>query len=372
MRDTMKYNKLPHGNEMISEIGMGAGGLFSLSHDEVKEIYDYAIDHGINFFDFAGSSDNVFKPFGEAIKGRRDKVFFQLHFGCYFPNHKYGWTRSLPVIKKTVENALNDMQTDYIDFGFLHCIDDENDFNEMMNDGIFDYLFELKKKGIVRHLGFSSHTPKIANLLLDTGLMDLFMFSINVAYDYESGDDYGVGSHKERIELYQRAVREGTPISVMKPFFCGQLLSAETSPYHVALTQNQCLSYVLSNPAVITVVPGCSSLDELKTILSYEDASDDEKDYSIISSFSKVETDGRCTYCGHCRPCPKKIDIGLVNKYYDLALAGDPLAIGHYEKLELKADECIQCNHCNLRCPFHVKQKERMIEIAHYFSSLKK
>lgn len=365
----MKYTKLPHGNEMISEIGLGAGGLFNCSYSEIKEIYSTAIANGVNFFDFAGSSDNVFKPFGEAIKGIREKVYFQLHFGCVFPNHKYGWSRSLPKIKKTIENALEDIGTDYIDFGFLHCVDDENDLEELMNNGIFDYLKSLKEVGIVRHFGFSSHTPSIANKLLDTGLMDIFMFSINVAYDFESGDDYGVGKYQERQELYAKAIKLGCPITVMKPFFAGQLLSDETSPYHKALTEMQCMSYVLSNPAVISVLPGCSSLGELLKILHYENASDLEKDYSVISSFKKVLTDGRCTYCGHCRPCPKKIDIGLVNKYYDLALAGDPLASGHYNKLLCKADECIQCGHCNSRCPFHVKQKERMKEIAAFFST---
>ncbi len=370
----MKYNKLPHGNEMISEIGLGAGGLFNCNEKEIKEIYETAIDAGVTFFDFAGSSDTCFKPFGETIKERncRDKVYFQLHFGAVYKNHKYGWSRDIKEIKNQIEAALKDMDTNYIDFGFLHCIDDEADYNEVMNNGIFAYLKELKDKGIVHHMGFSSHTPEIAERLLDTGLMDIFMFSINPAYDFESGDEYGVGNYKDRRHLYEKSIKLGVPITVMKPFFGGQILDAETSPYKKALSETQCIAYALANPAVITVLPGCSSKGELERILKYETATDEEKDYSIISSFNKVATDGRCTYCGHCRPCPKKIDIGLVNKYYDLALAGDPLAFGHYDKLEHKADECVSCGHCNNRCPFHVNQKERMHQIAEYFAKTKK
>ena len=61
------------------------------------------------------------------------------------------------------------------------------------------------------------------------------------------------------------------------------------------------------------------------------------------------------------------LNVGMINKYYDLALAGDEMAKGHYDKLEVKAGECIQCGHCESRCPFHVKQEARMQEISRYF-----
>ncbi len=59
--------------------------------------------------------------------------------------------------------------------------------------------------------------------------------------------------------------------------------------------------------------------------------------------------------------------MGLINKYYDLTMAGDALARDHYENLEKKASDCIGCGHCDRRCPFHVGQAERMKEIAGYF-----
>ncbi|MFQ9424895.1 MAG: 4Fe-4S dicluster domain-containing protein, partial [Christensenellaceae bacterium] len=60
-------------------------------------------------------------------------------------------------------------------------------------------------------------------------------------------------------------------------------------------------------------------------------------------------------------------DIGMANKYYDLARAGDVLAADHYKKLEKNASDCIACGHCNRRCPFHVDQMSRIKEIAAYF-----
>ena len=77
---------------------------------------------------------------------------------------------------------------------------------------------------------------------------------------------------------------------------------------------------------------------------------------------------GTCVYCNHCQPCPAGIDIGLVNKYYDLALAGDDIAANHYTKLGIKADACLGCGHCEDRCPFSVKQMSRMVAIDEYFS----
>ena len=63
------------------------------------------------------------------------------------------------------------------------------------------------------------------------------------------------------------------------------------------------------------------------------------------------------------------IDIGLVNKYYDLARAGDVLAVEHYKTLEANAGNCIGCGHCDARCPFSVKQSERMEEIREYMET---
>ena len=68
----------------------------------------------------------------------------------------------------------------------------------------------------------------------------------------------------------------------------------------------------------------------------------------------------------HCKPCPMGIDVGLVNKYYDLAVSGDELAREHYRSLEKSASDCIRCGHCDARCPFGVRQSRRMAEIQAY------
>ena len=64
---------------------------------------------------------------------------------------------------------------------------------------------------------------------------------------------------------------------------------------------------------------------------------------------------------------PAGIDIGAVNKFYDLAKIGDDMAREHYRVLEKNAADCIGCGHCNSRCPFSVAQMERMREIKEYY-----
>ena len=108
-------------------------------------------------------------------------------------------------------------------------------------------------------------------------------------------------------------------------------------------------------------------MEQLKEILSYLNTSEEERDYSVIASFTPDDSVGKCVYCKHCHPCPAGLDIGLINKYYDLYRQGDVLAKEHYLTLEKKASDCIKCGHCNKRCPFKVCQQQRMEEIKTYF-----
>lgn len=366
----MEYRKLMHGNdrEQFSVLGLGLGGIQGCSDAEIEEVIRTAVSKGINFFDLCGGGKNVYKPFGKAIAGQRDKVFFQLHFGAvYNKRGEYGWSRNLAQIKETIAWELETLQTDYADFDFLHCVDEDADYDELVSSGVLDYIKEMKKAGKVRHIGFSSHTPSVSQRILDTGLIDMMMFSINPAYDLERGDAYGIGSTAERSELFKRCEAESVGISVMKPFHGGKLLDEKTSPFRTAMTRYQCIQYALDRPGVLCVVPGVRGMEDLHNLLGYVEASEQEKDYSVIGQFTPAAAQGNCVYCNHCQPCPAGIDVGLVNKYYDLAMAGDAMAANHYEKLTVKADACTGCGHCDRRCPFHVTQSARLKEIAQYF-----
>lgn len=103
----------------------------------------------------------------------------------YDEKGEYGWCRDFETIRKTFQWELETLGMDYVDFGFLHCVDEDADFDKLIEIGLVDYLKELRKQGTVRHIGFSSHTPSVANRIIDTGLVDMMMYSINPAYDFE-------------------------------------------------------------------------------------------------------------------------------------------------------------------------------------------
>ena len=117
----MEYRKLLHGDEKIGVVGLGLGGIQSASDEEIEAVVRKAIKSGINFFDLGAGGANVYAPFGKAIAGQREKVYFQLHFGAvYKESGEYGWSRDLERIKKTFAWELETLKIDYIDFGFLH------------------------------------------------------------------------------------------------------------------------------------------------------------------------------------------------------------------------------------------------------------
>ena len=346
----MQYRINRRTGDKISVIGIGSAYLYEADRKEGVEALRCAFEGGINYFDLAAGDGRAFPLWGEALSDVRSQVFYQIHFGADYTRGAYGWSLNLDTVKRSVDWQLRELKTDYIDYGFIHCQDEESDWETYRKNGILDYLMELKAAGTVRHIGLSSHTPSVIHRILDETDVDMLMFSVNPAYDYGKASSPTAAG-----------------ISVMKPFCGGQLLSAAQSPFGQALTPYQCIRYVLDKPGVLTALCGAGGLEDVKKALAYFDQPEEALDYSVIGTFAPPEANGKCVYCNHCRPCPAGLDIGLINKYYDLAQAGDALAKEHYLTLEKTAGDCAKCGHCDGRCPFHVQQMRRMQEISRFF-----
>ncbi|MBR6239293.1 MAG: aldo/keto reductase [Clostridia bacterium] len=365
----MRYRTNRRTGDRISEIGIGSAYLAEAGTDEAVRLLRIAKEGGINYFDLAAGDGKAFPIYGEAFSDIRKDVIYQIHFGADYSKGTYGWSLDPDTVKRSVEKQLSELRTDYIDYGFIHCIDDIADWEKYKKNGIYDQILRLKETGTVRHIGLSSHEPSVINRILDDADVDMVMFSVNPAFDYGLGT-YANGSTDERYAVYERCEREGIGISVMKPFFGGKLLDREESPFKRELTEFQCIRYCLDRPGVLTVLPGARNVKEVAILLDYFTQPDEKTDYSVIGSFAPPEAYGKCLYCRHCMPCPQGIDIGLVNKYYDLAKAGDAMAKGHYDKLRKKASDCTRCGKCDSRCPFKVEQSKRMQEIRAYMETV--
>ncbi|MDO4627919.1 MAG: aldo/keto reductase [Planctomycetia bacterium] len=379
----MKYRELGKTGLMLSEIGLGAEWLERHNRDEVKAVVESCEAHGINILDCWMSEPNVRTNLGLALAGRREKWLIQGHVGSTW-NGQYVRSREMPVVKAAFQDFLDRFQTDYVDIGMIHYVDEVADFNGIMNGPFIDYIRELKENGTIRTVGLSTHNPNVGKMAALCGEVDMILFSINPAFDMRPpseniddmfADEYDgslSGVAPERAELYKICEREGVGINVMKGYAGGRLFNAEQSPFGVALSPVQCLHYALTRPAVCSVLAGVETPEQVEQAVAYETATDAEKDYSAtLASAPKHAYTGQCLYCGHCAPCPVGIDVAMVNKLYDLAVMQEIPAstvVAHYEALSATASDCIGCQECETRCPFSVRVAERMMAARKVFS----
>ncbi len=380
----MHYRQLGNTGLMASEIGMGCEGFGEDNYAMAKTLIDMAKEHGVNYIDLYASDPKLRAAVGEALCGCREKFIIQSHICSVWKDGQYKRSRDLLEVKAGFEDMLRLLQTDYIDVGMIHYCDAVSDWEEILNGGILQYALELKEQGRIRHIGLSSHNPEVALAAVRSGQIEVLMFSVNPCYDLQPADEdveqlWNAEKYKNplvnmdplRQELYETCQRMGVGITVMKAFGGGDLLKEELSPAGKALTVYQCLHYALTRPAVASVMAGAHSAEQLSQCISYEDASEEEKDYApAFAEFPKISWEGHCMYCSHCAPCPKKIDVASVTKFLNLAVSQDcvPETVReHYEVLEHHAGECIQCGACESRCPFGVSIMENMRRAAEIF-----
>lgn len=362
----IEYRILPRIKEKISTIGIGSGALHESSSTQIEKMITYASEQGVNLLDTVMSNFGPAEAIGRGLKGRRDKMLTQMHIGATYPNQTYTRTRDLKQVRQGFEQQLNTFGTNYSDIGLIHYVDTPDDFEQVISSGILDYAQQLKQDGVIRYLGFSSHSIDISRRFLETGIIDIFMLSVNPAYDFVPADGK-LRLSEERRQLYQEAEKRGAGITVMKAYGGGRLLSDSSSPFGRAMSVPQCIQYALDRPGVVSCLPGVRNMEDLTGVLAYYNAPPSERDYSFIAGAQHQDMNGVCIYCNHCQPCPYGIDIGAVNKYLDLAKSGDELAKDHYFKLRRTARDCTYCGACVPRCPFHVDILKRMREANEVF-----
>ena len=380
--ESMRYRKLGKTGLTVSEIGFGGEWLERHEESESVDLMRYAHSKGINIVDCWMPDPKSRDIIGKAMQGCRDSWYVQGHIGSTYQNGQYVRTRDLQYVRPAFEDLLNRFCSDYVDLGMIHYIDSMEDWNNAMHGDYIAYVHELHEKGTIRHIGLSTHNPLIGKLAVQTGFIEMILFSINPAFDMRPATEdldsmFGAydaaysGIDPDRAELYRMCEEKDVGITVMKGFFGGRLFRAEQSPFGVAFTPAQLIHYALTRPGVSSVLCGYDTKAQVDAAVAYETASDAEKDYaSVIAGAPLHAYAGQCTYCGHCKPCPVDIDIAMVNKFYDLAAAQNAVpksVLEHYRSLEHTACECIGCGGCETRCPFGVKVAQRMAKTAELF-----
>ncbi len=379
----MEHRKIGRTGMSASVIGLGAEHLDGKPYAIVEETIHAALDHEINIIDVFMPGDEVRRNIGKTLGYRRKDVIIQGHIGSVDLSQQYDISRDLPTCKRYFEKLLENLGTDYIDIGMLFFMDSDEAFEQIYSNGIVDYVLELKERGVIRSIGTSSHNPKIARKVLETGIADMIMFSINPAFDMTPAgtDVLSTFEHLSeqqyitidpvRADLYKYCEQKQIGITVMKTLGGGRLLSAEHSPFKKAMSVTQCIHYALTRPGVVSTMIGCQSAQQVEEAVSYLNATDEQRDYMDIISGYKGELSGKCVYCNHCQPCPVNIDIAMVNKYLDIATLDTvnipPSIAQHYKSLSASGADCIACGDCEEKCPFSVPIIKNMEFAAELF-----
>lgn len=374
----MEYREL--AGRPTGVIGLGCEHLDKKPYERVLETVGAALEHGVNLFDVFMPGKEVRENIAKALGNNRKDVMIQGHIGSTDVNQQYDISRDMPTVQKFFEEMLR-IFGGYIDFGMMFFIDSEDDYKNVFETEFANYVQRLKKQGDIRHIGFSSHNPQTALKVIQTGLPEMLMFSVNPAFDMLPDAEYifdhfekGFGAElfrgidPKRAELYKLCAEKQIGITVMKAFGAGKLLSPEHTPFAAPLTTAQCLHYALSRPAVASILPGCQTAAEVESVMRYFETSGSERDYAETLATVRNDFKGSCVYCGHCQPCPSGIDIAAVNKYLDIARLNPANASIRSHYRSVCGEPCIACGNCEARCPFGVPVIRNMEEARALFA----
>lgn len=380
----MEYRELGRTGIKVSVIALGCEGFVVNEGALTEQLLNAAEQGGINCIDLYAPQPEMRSRLGKWLRGRRGKFVLQAHLCTVWQEGQYKRTREIGEVKASFEDLLTRLATDYIDIGMIHYVDSLEDWEAVAGGPVMAYAREMQAQGKIRYIGLSSHNPAAAMQAVQSGLIDVLMFSVNPCYDLQpanedcyalwDGKNYDrklVNMDPEREALYETCSRLGVAITVMKAFGGGDLLDEELSPAGKALTINQCLHYALTRPGVAAVMSGAHTVDELEKCLEYTTAADVEKDYAAaFAALPKISWEGHCMYCGHCAPCPQGIDVAAVTKFLNLTKAQNSVpetVREHYAALRHHAGECVKCGACEKRCPFKVTVIQNMQEAVKVF-----
>ena len=363
----------------LSSLGLGTMRLplknanddSSIDVEQTQKMVDYAIEHGINYFDTAwgyhnGESEKVI---GKALSKYPRESFY---LASKFPGYDLS---NIDKVKEIFEKQLEKCKVEYFDFYLFHNVYEKN-VDEYLNEkhGILKYLLDQKKNGRIKHLGFSAHgSLEVMKKFLENygKYMEFGQIQLNYL-------DYKFQDAKSKVELLKEY---NIPIWVMEPLRGGRLskLSDEQEAKLKELRPEEtptswAFRFLQSIPEVTMILSGMSSMEQLtsniETFSEEKPLNEEEKEVlmKITDEMLKVKT-LPCTACHYCvSHCPKGLNIPyLLSLYNEHIFTGGgfiaPMAISALPE-DKRPSSCIGCKSCERVCPQQIEVSKAMKEFA--------
>lgn len=407
---TMTYRSFPSlGSDKVSILGYGCmrwptvpspdGKGDMIDQEAVNRLVDYAIEHGVNYFDTSpvyvqGWSE---KSTGIALKRHpRDKYYVATKLSNFS-----NWSRENSI--NMYKQSFKELQVDYIDFYLLHSIGNGgiNMFKDRyVNNGMIDYLMKEREAGRIRRLGFSFHgSVDVFDEVLamhDKVHWDFVQIQMNYV-DWR----HAKGNNVNAEYLYGELEKRNIPAVIMEPLLGGRLSNV---PQHVMERlksrepENSVASWAFrfagSPKMVLTVLSGMTYMehlqDNLRTYSPLVELDDDEKEFLEETARLMIQYPTiPCNDCKYCMPCPYGIDIPAILVHYNKCVnegnvpentesanykeARRAFLVGYDRSVPRlrQASHCIGCNQCSPHCPQNINIPRELHRIDEFVEKLK-
>ena len=312
--------RLGKTNLEVNKNGFGALPIQRCTIDEAVEILKKAYDNGINFFDTAHFYTDSEEKMGKAFEGiPRENIYIASKTAAETPE----------VFWSDLETSLKSLKTDYLDLYQFHNIS----FIPKQDDEVFKAMTEAKEKGMVKHIGITTHKITHAHEAVESGLYETLQYP----FSYLSGD--------EEIELVKKCEKLDVGFIAMKAMGGGLIKNSKASFAFLNQFEN------------VLPIWGIQKLQELDEFLSYDKntiLTDDLK--TDIEKDKKELGENFCRGCAYCMPCPEEINISLCARMslWIRRFPAEPYLTEEYREMMDHTKDCSECYSCVDKCPYEL------------------
>ena len=396
----MTYRINHHTQDKVSLLGYGMMRLprkadRSIDQELVNAEVDYALAHGINYFDTAPAYGESEVATGIALKRHpRDSYYIATKMSNQRGDH------TLEQGKQMYENSLKRLQTDYIDYYLLHSIGGGDGVGMLkkrfIDNGLLAFLMKERDAGRIRNLGFSYHGDvKAFDWLLDRN--DEFKFTfVQIEMNYIDWRHAKNGRKKDADAeyLYNKCEKSGVQCVVMEPLLGGRLarvpeeIAAQLKAVRPDATPaSWAFRWVGTFPNILTALSGMTSMEVLKeNVETFSPLDPCTESENVLMAKIADEMAGvpviPCTACAYCMPCPYGVSIPENFSFYndcvtEKTVPNDKSAPDYQQKLQAfkenyrkaipeagRAYQCVDCEECLAKCPQSIRIPTEMARLV--------